>query len=245
MQVIASSRRLSNVHITGRHGGDLDYKRKTYCTIDTRRSPRLRNEELSPDLDPAGVQRPQIRSVHLPLQTASPRAGLEACIKAPDAGPLRLPARPCSSAARGVGDQRACPATGYPETIGVDRDPSSSAGTLISGPTRRASRRPSHTRQTDRQRLHRGVQRRFRAECLNTHGSLTDEACSTSDPTFSRAPSSATNAASKANRDAARSRGIAPVIPHKANKKNNRPSSPALSTRPAPASSEAWTSQAL
>jgi transposase len=50
---------------------------------------------------------------------------------------------------------------------------------------------------------------------------VTSKPCSTSDPTFSPAPSSLDKGyASKANRDAARDRGIAPVIPHKANEKN-------------------------
>jgi hypothetical protein len=50
---------------------------------------------------------------------------------------------------------------------------------------------------------------------------VTSKPCSTSDPTFSPAPSSATKATpAKPTGDAARDRGIAPVIPHKANEKN-------------------------
>ena len=45
--------------------------------------------------------------------------------------------------------------------------------------------------------------------------------CSTSDPTSSLAPPSLDKGyASKANREAARARGVAPVIPHKANEKD-------------------------
>ena len=45
--------------------------------------------------------------------------------------------------------------------------------------------------------------------------------------------------ASKANRDAARARGVAPVIPHKANEKNKPAFFARRSTKPAPASSRA------
>ena len=50
---------------------------------------------------------------------------------------------------------------------------------------------------------------------------LTSKPCSTSDPTSSLAPPSLDKGyASKANREAARARGVAPVIPHKANEKD-------------------------
>ena len=50
---------------------------------------------------------------------------------------------------------------------------------------------------------------------------VTSKPCSTSGPTFALAPSSLDKGyASKANRDAARARGVAPVIPRKANEKN-------------------------
>ena len=50
---------------------------------------------------------------------------------------------------------------------------------------------------------------------------VTSKPGSTSRPTFALAPSSLDKGyASKANRDAARARGIAPVIPHKANEKD-------------------------
>ena len=50
---------------------------------------------------------------------------------------------------------------------------------------------------------------------------VTSKPCSTSGPTFALAPSSLDKGyASKANRDAARARGAAPVIPRKANEKN-------------------------
>ncbi len=59
-------------------------------------------------VDPAGVQRPRIRSFDLPLQIPSSRAGRSRSSDQTDlrdTRPLRLPARPCSFAPRGMGDQ--------------------------------------------------------------------------------------------------------------------------------------------
>ena len=49
---------------------------------------------------------------------------------------------------------------------------------------------------------------------------VTSKPCSTSDPTSSLAQLCDKGYASEANREAARARGIAPVIPHKANEKD-------------------------
>ena len=59
-------------------------------------------------LDPAGMQRPGIRSIHLSLQVATPRAGRPRSPHQrdlPDARSVWLPARPCSSAPGGLGGQ--------------------------------------------------------------------------------------------------------------------------------------------
>jgi putative transposase len=66
--------------------------------------------------------------------------------------------------------ERVCVATGYPKTI---RAPNLSAGTSISGPTRRASRWTSHGPANHRQAFIEAFNGRLRAECLNAHWFLT------------------------------------------------------------------------
>jgi hypothetical protein len=59
-------------------------------------------------VDPAGVQRPRIRSFDLPLPIPSSRAGRPGSPDQgdlPDARPLRVPARRCPPAPRRLGDQ--------------------------------------------------------------------------------------------------------------------------------------------
>ena len=62
---------------------------------------------------------------------------------------------------------------------------------------------------------------RLRSDRRRSPTGVTSKPCSTSDPTSSLAPPSLDKGyASKANREAARARGVAPVIPHKANEKD-------------------------